>query len=214
MRLSISIAAASVAAFAFAGSAHATASICDAVSGNLVTNCGFEADGSAVRVPTGWTQNAGYDLEPSFNHVTGGPVNSGTFALSIGNFSNKTAPTLSQGLTDIAGHSYSGTYFLQYGGFGTTDPTPFFDIEINGTIVSAFNGQNGPQLYTQESFSFVGGGSDTLTITGNTNPSEWFVDDIAVVDAGVASVPEPASLALFGIGLAGLGVIRRRRKVA
>ena len=55
-------------------------------------------------------------------------------------------------------------------------------------------------------------GSDTLTIQGNTNPSEWFVDDVSVLSGAPSAVPLPATLPLFATGLAGLGLLGWRRK--
>jgi len=47
---------------------------------------------------------------------------------------------------------------------------------------------------------------------GETNYSEFVRYTVNVVEA--ASVPEPGTLALFGLGLAGIGAMRRRRASA
>lgn len=57
-------------------------------------------------------------------------------------------------------------------------------------------------------------GATTLTFVGRQDPGWDALDNVDVEQnrAGGTSVPEPATLALFGAGLAGLGVFRRRRK--
>jgi hypothetical protein len=186
--------------------ARAAASICDAVAGNLVTNCGFEGGtySSTIggntnnSVPNGWTPNAGFDLEPTFNFVSNPLLNSGhsgSFALVIGNLDSQPPPAVSQTLTDVAGATYSGSIFVDYGGGGDGDAGAFFDVQINGGNVLALD-DTSPARYTEYTFSFTGTGSDMLTLTGNTNPSSWVVDDV-VVTGPLQAVPAP----LIGHGL-------------
>jgi hypothetical protein len=203
----------------------AFADLCSSVPGNIVANCGFEngvysstiAGNTNGSVPNSWTANAGYDLEPSFNHtgtaqlasVDYTPVNSGTFALSIGNFDFEAVPALSQTLVDLSGAVYSGNIFVSYGGAGAADAGAYFQVLINGTPVLSLN-DTAPGTYTEYGFNFVGTGSDVLTLQGNTNPSEWYADDVS---AATAATPEPASILLLATiaGLCAASFLKRRR---
>src|ERR1700676_3706352 len=97
-------------------SLRATPSICDAIAGNLVMNCGFEGGvysstiggNTNPNVPVDWTSSAGFDFNSGFNQRSTATPNSGSFDLSIGNFDVQTHPTnplatLSQGFTDTSG---------------------------------------------------------------------------------------------------------------
>jgi hypothetical protein len=70
--------------------------------------------------------------------------------------------------------------------------------------------------YTEGSFSFLGAGSDTLTITAQTNPSEWYADDFSVVATGQfvnGHAPDLGATSLMlGSALAALGFVQRRRR--
>lgn len=182
-------------------------SICDAVMGNLVTNCGLEGGvySSTIGghtngdVPNGWTPNEEFDA--GWGGLTS-ISNSGNYALFIGDFDDEPAPTLSQTLVDTSGITYSGTLYVDYGGASFGDSGAFFDVIVNSTTVLSLNG-TASGTYTQYNFSFVGTGSDVLTIEGNTNPSEWLVDDIVV------QAPEAATLVLLAAGLMVIAVRRR-----
>lgn len=89
---------------------------------------------------------------------------------------------------DMGNASLISTIITSYAG-GYTDPGSYQTI--------AFSSSNGLSR-----FEILGG-----SIEGNTS-----IDNV-IVNAGVSQVPEPASLALLGIGLVGLSVARRRKQM-
>jgi hypothetical protein len=130
--------------------------------------------------------------------------------LSIGNDEGQLVPGLSQVLTDTSGTTYNGSLYIDYGGAGTGDALPFFDVQINGSNELALGPSAPGGGFTQYTFSFTGTGSDTLTLTGNTSPSEWFVDDVVVTAGSTSAVPEPR-LPLLLAGLFGAFLVVRHR---
>lgn len=53
--------------------------------------------------------------------------------------------------------------------------------------------------------------ADQIRLTTNGG-QQISVHELVLTDVGVAQVPEPASIALFGLGLAAVAGIRRKRQ--
>jgi hypothetical protein len=179
-------------------------SICDAIAGNLVTNCGFETGNT-----TSWTFTpaaAGSDFFIGSTPTYG--VNSGHFDANFG--ATASLPdTLSQTLPTTAGNFYTVSFFLANDtGCGASNCS--FTASWDGvTEVIAPTTAFG---FTRFGFTALGIGSDTLTFAGDQAPAWYGLDDVSALPG--SPTPEPSSILLFGSGLLGLGGILRRRLLA
>jgi hypothetical protein len=161
-------------------------------------------------VPVGWTANTAYG-ETDFNQVLAGQgINNAAPALSIGNNDNQfpQPATLSQTFADTAGTVYQVDFFWRANGAG--DPNAFLTLAAGSGSITLLESSL-PTSFAEASFTFTGDGTDTLSISAQTNPSDWFVDDISL-SAVTSAVPEPSTWAMMILGFFGLGFMAYRRK--
>lgn len=186
-----------------------------AEAANLITNGGFEdgyvSDGLSS-VPNGWTPNAAYP-QAVYNQVESAlPAHTGSYYLKIGDYDANPVAMLNQTFSDVVGALYTVSFYGYAGRSG--DSNAYLTVSAGGESATFLDTIN---TWTQETFTFHGTGSDTLTIAAQTDPGNWFVDDVSVNGPAVASpgaVPEPASWAMMivGFGMIGAGVRYQRRR--
>ncbi|MGA2879878.1 MAG: choice-of-anchor D domain-containing protein [Bryobacteraceae bacterium] len=148
-----------------------TASICDAVPGNLVLNCGFETGDFAQWLTTLAAIGSDFDVIEYYPY-------SGTYAARFGALNGKN-DYIDQSFATTPGHSYTVTFYLDAS-----------RENIGGEFVANWNGTNlltipgsfgtGYQFYTFTAQATSG--STDLQFGGNSLRAFYYLDDVVVTD--------------------------------
>ena len=162
-----------------------------------------------------------------FNFVDGSGPDGGLFLCNAGVLQHNTTPAMVSAngtgvitLSSVGGGSFSLQSF--FAGTRTEDfnpdaPSAYYGQATGINILGALTGGG----FVSDHISFVGLQFDMFTLVGTftgldsvtfttdgPGPANEFMINNIVVNA---AVPEPASLALLAVGLAGIGMIRRRQ---
>jgi hypothetical protein len=131
--------------------------------------------------------------------LTGNTAFSGFGGERWGDGAAGTDAWLNQTIATVAGETYSLSFdtIVNWGRMAVAlDDTPFFETLDSGRFVMSF---------------IAASDNATLSFITHNDPGFNYLDNV-VVDHVDRAVPEPASLALVGLGLAGLGALRRKRQ--
>lgn len=187
------------------------------------------------------SQGCGIDTPSSLVSISGGTygvrkgtVQGGAAAPSGDSTCYAYGPELGQAVPDTVTLNYSGlinslggetlNYLgLYYGSIDTYNDISFYNATggliqtITGqSLINLFNGTSGDQISNSSNIyvNLLFTDAEEFTSFKFTTRAIAFEMDNVAVGYNVSAIPEPGSIALLGLGLAALGVSRRRNKAA
>ncbi len=132
--------------------------------------------------------------------------------------------TIAQSFSTVVGSSYHVSFYFggnsqwQYTGYPNDGPVKSMAALLDGSLMNTYSVDTAGASYTNaqwqlEDFNFTALSPVTTlsfaSLNGIGSPSDY---GAFLADVQVDSVPEPASLALFGTGILGLLVVSKRRR--
>jgi len=195
--------------------------------GNLISNGGFETPGGDKVTPTGWAKDGGsYGTYDGTGHTP--KTHGGSWVYVPGNGAATTVGVYQTlGAPLAAGNQYTLDFWSTPWFAGTGNDVRVGDYSGSGTLDNVANWTSlalnvvdiptvAPHSWQLRSYTFTAaGGEDTVyfgtAIAGNNNGAD--IDDVSLLRIGGPEndIPEPVTMALVGLAVAGLGRYVRRR---
>jgi len=184
----------------------------------LPTHCAFAGCLFGGGPIPGWSNTAGAVAEfqpgnPANTHYFNNPLPDGpTVAASSGPIIfQPVGPTVQTGvvytlMVDLGRRADQGLPF-----------TASADLLINGHIISAIGVTPGAGNFSNFTATYTGlaaDAGDSITIQLRSSGVQAEFDNVRLSDSTVASVPEPASVTLLGLGLASFLIFARRKRTS
>jgi len=145
-----------------------------------------------------------------------------TFGFTAANVSNYSGyGTVTEGTTPVANFSSLATYLTSSGSASNFQYASWYEIDLGvlsaGTVLTVTHDdgasvyQNGGDLGGMVEGP-TGAVTNTLELTNTADTVLYYTRQNGTPSVLQVAVPEPASIALFGAGLAAIGFIRRRNQ--